>query len=167
MKRKIVSGIESIIVNMKYMKVNITSIDEIITGMDLVKINPTDPWEILQENYSKLLTLHQTVISNENKWSPKFYKFMDSMDIDTIQYLGEIDFDDPTSGYKIECYIVRNLLEQSLKETDLLKKLEIVLKAYEILIVIVEEIRNEKFKPIISNIDLNNFKPLKRVKKFF
>jgi len=145
MKRKTISGIESLIVNMKSMKFNDPSIDEIITGLHSVKINPTDPWEILQENYSKLKYF------NENCFTPKFYEFMDSVDNHTIKYLNEIDFNDSSSGYKIECYVLKRLFEQSLNEIDILIKFQIVLKAYEILIVIVEEIRNEKFREIKLN----------------
>ena len=146
MKRKSKS-VESLIDNMKGLSVNLSPIDSVINDMKIIKINPQDPWEILQENYSKLKYVSTFSLTS---YTQKLSEFMESIDKHTVQYLREIDFYDPGSDYRIESYVIRELLENSLNQHDYVKKIEIILKAYEILILVVEQIRNQRYTEIVD-----------------
>jgi len=136
---------------MKGLSFKNSAIDQVINDMQIIKINPSDPWEVLQENYSKLKYLQSViVVEGVAKFTQRLYAFMESIDRRTLEYLSEIDFYDSNSDYRIECYVIKELLDNSLVQIDLLKKLEIILKAYEVLIVIVEQIRNQKYREIID-----------------
>ena len=151
MKRKSNTSIETLIGNIKGLSFTQSAIDQVINDMQIVKINPNDQWEILQENYSKLKYLHSlVVVEGVAKFTQKLYQFMESIDEHTMEYLREIDFYDHNSDYRIECYVIKELLENSLIQSNLLNKLEIILKAYQILIVIVEQIRNQKYQEIVD-----------------
>ncbi len=142
---------------------NSLSVKESVKELDLsnifskIKIDYTDQWDILQTNYVKLKALHDFMSSSNFFLIEKVVEFMDSIDKMTKIYLESINFNETESCFKLECQLVGDLLQSSLTEKYHLKKISIVLKAYEILIIIVQEIIDQKFNMTIDPCFIKQF----------
>ena len=142
----------------------------LINVFDKVGIETTDKWEVLQDNYSKLIYLKQLVnfynMPAEGIFITSLKKFCESMDRQTENYLQDIDWDSPDSDFTIEGGIIKKCLEKSLERENVYDKLDDVLKAYDILVTIVEDFRSEKYEYHIEPEFVEEFDPpKKRAKK--
>ena len=144
-------------------------LDYIVNKMTCVKVEVDDKWDILQENYSKLKYLYELVnfynMPTEGKFIKSLEKFMEKIDKQNQFYLREIDWDCDYIDFKIECSIIKKSIEKSLQRNNVFKKLADVLKAYEILVCVVEDIRGEQCEVFVEPEWLEHFeRPLKRSK---
>jgi hypothetical protein len=137
-------------------------LDSIIDSMQKVDVNPEDKWEILQSNFSRLKYLQETIdfynVPTEGKFITSLTKFMESIDKQSNYYLREILWDSETDFYE-ESQDIKSFLENSLLETDPVQKLKIVIKAYRILVSIVEDFRMETCKTLLDDEFLDEFAP--------
>lgn len=131
---------------------NFVSLDDLVDSFKCTTMEDAEAeWERLKENYSKLRYIKYLIELYEIHDSVEFVKiidqFMEYIDKMTQYYLKEIDFefDDP------ETIVVKNLLEESLNCPNSIKRLNIVLDGYDILIPIIEDYRNEKFKDLVDD----------------
>lgn len=138
----------------------------IVDKMSGVKVETDDKWEILQANYSRLKYLHECVnhynLPTEGTFVSSLHRFMENIDKQTLFYLQKVDWYDRGSEFYIEACVIKNCLESSIAQLDVFKKLENVLKGYEILVCIVEDIRDEKRDTILDEEFLNEFEPRKK-----
>jgi hypothetical protein len=139
-----------------------SELDSIIDNMQKVDVNPQDKWEILQSNFSRLKYLRETIefynVPTEGKFINSLTKFMESIDKQSDFYLRHIFWDSETDFYD-ESQDIKCFLEISLLEKDPIKKLNIVLKAYRILVSIVEDFRREPCQTILDDDFLDEFSP--------
>ena len=84
------------------------------------------------------------------------------MDVQTEAYLQDIHWDSPESDFTIEGSIIKKCLEKSLKQTNVYDKLGDVLKAYDILVTIVEDFRCEKYEYHLDSEFIEEFEPRKK-----
>jgi hypothetical protein len=87
---------------------------------------------------------------------------MESIDKQSDYYLREIFWDHETEFYE-ESQDIKCFLEISLLETDPVQKLSLVIKAYRILVSIVEDFRRETCQNLLDDDFLDEFAP--KVKK--
>jgi hypothetical protein len=145
-------------------------LDFIMSKMDNIEIEDTDQhWEDLQKNYSKLRYLYEVINFYHLPTSIKFIQslklFMESIDKKTQIYLREIDWYENEPDLLEESMEIKKCLDCSLNENDPIKKLHFVLKAYKILVPIVEDIRNEKCESDLDDDFLETFEPPKKKAK--
>ena len=135
-------------------------------NMDNLRVIDTqNPWDVLQSNYVKLNSLHQLIRSNGKQpgngktfnLMQRLVVFMENVDKHTQHYLREINFHDPTSGFRIEAELIKSLLESSLNEHNPLKKLRITLKTYQVLAFIVQQ----PYQVAVDDDFVNMFKKIK------
>ena len=116
-------------------------LDEIIFRVNnLYTVDAEFEWQSLRENYSKIKYLNELLNFYNIKQTKKFVTligiFLESIDRTTQMYLREINWDDnPT---------IQDYLLNSLNAQNPLHKLGLVLKAYQLLVPIIEGYRNEK-----------------------
>ena len=116
-------------------------LDEIIFRVNnLYTVDAEFEWQSLRENYSKIKYLNELLNFYNIKQTKKFVSligiFLGSIDRTTQMYLREINWDDnPT---------IQDYLLNSLNAQNPLHKLGLVLKAYQLLVPIIEGYRNEK-----------------------
>jgi hypothetical protein len=138
----------------------------IVGKMSDVKVETDDKWEILQANYSRLKYLHEVVnhynLPTEGTFVSALHRFMENIDKQTLFYLQKVDWYDRGSEFYIEAGVIKKCLESSVAQLDVFKKLEDVLKGYQILVCIVEDIRDEKCETILDEEFLNEFAPRKK-----
>ena len=144
-------------------------LDYIVNKMASVKIEVNDSWHTLKSNYSKLQYLYELICFYNTPTDGKFIKaveiFICSLDKQNQFYLEKIDWDSEDSGFKIEGKLVKRCLKNSLEKRDPANKLSAVLKAYEILTCIVEDIRGEKYEYFVESAFIEQFEqPTKRRK---
>jgi hypothetical protein len=123
-------------------------LDEIIFRVNnLYTVDAEFEWKSLRENYSKIKYLNELLNFYNIKQTKKFVTligiFLESIDKTTQMYLREINWDDnPT---------IQDYLLNSLNAQNPLHKLGLVLKAYQLLVPIIEGYRNETFIPQIKD----------------
>ena len=100
-------------------------------------------WEIIQENYSKLDYIHK------NNIKQGLTDFIETMDYYTNAFINELDLDNYEDGFADECKSVSILLKESLTEISKPKKIKLLLKAYQFMIDIGEQVRHEKHKIVL------------------
>jgi hypothetical protein len=83
---------------------------------------------------------------------------MEKIDTQTQFYLSKIDWG-MDSDFKLESRLIKKCLENSLNQNNPVDKLKYVLTAYEILVVIVEDLRGEKCETILDQRFLDEFQP--------
>ena len=116
-------------------------LDEIIFRVNnLYTVDAEFEWQSLRENYSKIKYLNELLNFYNIKQTKKFVTligiFLESIDRTPQMYLREINWDDnPT---------IQDYLLNSLNAQNPLHKLGLVLKAYQLLVPIIEGYRNEK-----------------------
>jgi len=138
--------------------------------MDSVEIsdNLDQNWEILQQNYSKLIYLHEMInfyyLPEKSKFIESLTMFMESIDRKTQYYLNQIDWYNAEPEFQKKSTEIHKLFTDSLNQNNPIIKLKSILKAYEILIPVIEDLRNEKCEHYLDYDFLETF-PRKRQKK--
>ena len=145
--------------------------DKLMERMNSVNLgDPDEEWRRLQGTYSRLKYLYEIInfynIPLEGKFMESISKFMEIIDKQTQIYLKEIDWYTVDCDFRIESIIVRDSLEDSLNKNSPVSKLNDLLKAYKILINIVEDIRDEKYQEQFDPVFIADFEPFKKRKKF-
>jgi hypothetical protein len=137
------------------------SLDVLIKNFSTLSNNDADDeWGTLKSNYSKLKYLNELInfyhIPDLTKFKITLGKFMESIDILTQKYLRNITWDGEEN--EIEETILK-YLEESLNSYDPILKMSKIIKAYSMLVPIIEIMRNEKWRYTIDDREfLNKFK---------
>jgi hypothetical protein len=132
-------------------KLGISGIDEIISEFDNLSTQDNNhEWEMLIANYSKLRYLEN--MEFELSGLDSFRRFMEQIDKITQRYLREVNWD---SDFEFidESLEIKYNLSNSLNNNNPFKKLKYIVRAYDILVPIVEDFRKEKFVDIIEDLD--------------
>jgi hypothetical protein len=146
------------------------SIEHIIGKMENMCKDETDPdleWDILKENYYKLREIHDLLnfydIPENKKFRNLLDTFIHNIDNRTNVYLEFINWHGQDDEIKEECIEIEQLLYKSIENTELSIKFEAIFQAYERLMIIVQDFRNDYSVPDVSNDPL--IKELKRKRK--
>ena len=139
-------------------------IDALISNLQLNDSSDQE-WETLSENYSKLKHIHRLInyfkINNTEKFKKYLNVFLEEIDKTNQYYLRELDWESELS-FLNKMMEIKNMLEVSLNMNDPYEKLEFIIKAYFMLLPIIEYYREDKFVENIRDIQfLNNFKKRK------
>ena len=136
--------------------------DMVIKMSNLSSSDPNKEWTDLTTNYSKLKYLKNLIHSFNvlpNFFITPFDIFMRDIDKMSQYYLKEIDWYHSEHLLHGDCIDIQRYLEESLNSNNSTEKLNIILKAYDILILIAEDCRRESYKYTLSDKDfLNTFK---------
>jgi hypothetical protein len=119
---------------------DITDITQLIYELDNLSTNDLNyEWDCLVENYSKLKYLENIdyELIGSTKLMDSLRRFMEQIDKVSQHYLREILWEE--SLLEIEKY-----LSYSLNHNNPITKLKYVIKAYELLVPVVEKIREQK-----------------------
>ena len=116
-------------------------LEQVISKLSTLETVDLDyEWNLLASNYSKLKYLENIVknfyIPETDLFLTSLSRFMNKIDKTNIYYLENIELEN-------EYRPIRDYIEGSLKSTDPIEKLTLVMKAYNILIPLVEQFRNE------------------------
>jgi hypothetical protein len=142
---------EKLINSLNKFKLNNSGIDEIIRELDnLTTQDDSYEWNMLVANYSKLRFLQE--MESELNNLDSFRRFMEQIDKVTQHYLKEINWDD-SFEFIDESSEIKYNLNMSLNNNNPFKKLKYIIKAYDILVPIVEDVRSEKFMDQIEDQD--------------
>ena len=139
-------------------------IDTLISNLQLNDSSDQE-WETLSENYSKLKHIHRLInyfkVNNTEKFKKYLNVFLEEIDKTNQYYLRELDWESELS-FLNKMMEIKNMLEVSLNMNDPYEKLEFIIKAYFMLLPIIEYYRKDKFVENITDIQfLNNFKKIK------
>ena len=139
-------------------------IDTLISNLQLNDSSDQE-WETLSENYSKLKHIHRLInyfkVNNTEKFKKYLNVFLEEIDKTNQYYLRELDWESELS-FLNKMMEIKNMLEVSLNMNDPYEKLEFIIKAYFMLLPIIEYYREDKFVENIRDIQfLNNFKKRK------
>ena len=139
-------------------------IDALISNLQLNDSSDQE-WETLSENYSKLKHIHRLInyfkVNNTEKFKKYLNVFLEEIDKTNQYYLRELDWESELS-FLNKMMEIKNMLEVSLNMNDPYEKLEFIIKAYFMLLPIIEYYREDKFVENIRDIQfLNNFKKRK------
>ena len=129
---------------------DITDIAALIYELDNLSTNDFNhEWDCLVENYSKLKYLESIdyELIGSIKLMDSLRRFMEQIDKVSQHYLREILWEE----YLLE---IKKYLSDSLNYNNPITKLKYVVKAYELLVPIVEEIREQK---CVQQIDDDEF----------
>ena len=115
-----------------------------------VSVDYDQEWEELSMNYSRLLYIDKFIKKHEPT-NPKFYVIIDTflceIDSKTHYYLKEIDwYNNPEfdEEFNLEVIEIKENLELSLNQNNPISKIKFLLKAFSVLIPIIEEFRKER-----------------------
>jgi hypothetical protein len=116
-------------------------LNEIITRISNIYTADADfEWYNLRENFSKVKYLNELLnfynITQNSKLNYLIGIFMESIDRTTQVYLREINWNSQP--------VIEKFLMDSLNAVDPLQKLDAITRAYNLLVPIVEDLRNEK-----------------------
>ena len=128
---------------------DITDIDVLIYQLDNLSTNDLNhEWDCLVENYSKLKYLDSIdyELIGSIKLMDSLRRFMEQIDKVSQHYLREILWEE----YLLE---IKKYLSDSLNHNNPIIKLKYVVKAYELLVPVVEEIREQKYVEQIEDKD--------------
>jgi len=118
-------------------------------------------WVHLKSNYSKIKYLYETInfyhIPDGGKFISSLKRFMEFIDNKTQDYLSKICWESSSEDIIEDTNRVKEYFYESLNENDPVKKLSIVVRAYQILVPIVEGFRNEKCEQPVEIDFLENF----------
>lgn len=139
-------------------------IDALISNLQLNDSSDQE-WETLSENYSKLKHIHRLInyfkVNNTEKFKKYLNVFLEEIDKTNQYYLRELDWESELS-FLDKMIEIKNMLEVSLNMNDPYEKLEFIIKAYFMLLPIIEYYRKDKFVENITDIQfLNDFKKRK------
>jgi hypothetical protein len=119
---------------------NFTDITQLIFQLDNLSTNEFNhEWDCLVENYSKLKFLDSIdyELIGSTKLMDSLRRFMEQIDKVSQHYLREILWEESLIP-------IKKYLSDSLNHNNPITKLKYVVKAYELLVPIVEEIREQK-----------------------
>jgi hypothetical protein len=124
-------------------------------------------WETISENYSKLKHIHRLInyfkVNNVEKFKKYLNVFLEEIDKTNQYYLRELNWE-CESFFLDKLLDIKNILEISLNINDPFEKLDIIIKAYFMLLPIIEYYRKEKFVENINDTQfLNDFKKRKYI----
>ena len=127
-----------------------TDIDDVIDRLNCNLLEDHDyQWNKICENYSKLKYLDDIIknyyIPESDKFLVALDRFMATIEKMNLIYIKEIDWH---QNEHPDCLNIKLLLDTSVNEEDPLTKLDLCVKAYSLLVPIIEIIRNEKRKEI-------------------
>ena len=128
---------------------DITDIAALIYELDNLSTNDFNhEWDCLVENYSKLKYLDSIdyELIGSTKLMDSLRRFMEQIDKVSQHYLREILWEE----YLLE---IKKYLSDSLNHNNPMTKLKCVVKAYELLVPVVEEIREQKCVQYIEDDD--------------
>ena len=132
-------------------KLGISGIDDIISEFDNLSTQDNNhEWEMLIANYSKLRYLEN--MEFELSGLDSFRRFMEQIDKVTQRYLREINWN-VDFEFIDESLEIKYNLSNSLNNNNPFKKLKYIIRAYDILVPIVEDFRKEKFVDVIEDLD--------------
>jgi hypothetical protein len=139
-------------------------IDALISNLQLNDSSDQE-WETLSENYSKLKHIHRLInyfkVNNTEKFKKYLNVFLEEIDKTNQYYLRELDWESELS-FLDKMMEIKKMLEVSLNMNDPYEKLEFIIKAYFMLLPIIEYYRKDKFVENITDIQfLNDFKKRK------
>lgn len=112
-------------------------------------------WEILRENFNKIKYIHELINHYDYQLNNKFFdimtKYIDEIDKSTQYYLKNIEWGDDDDELRWSYDEIVSFFHDSLNTSNVLDKIKILLKAYNILIPIIEDFRgcdysNKKIK---------------------
>ena len=124
-------------------------------------LNETDNWVDLKSNFSKIKYIHSIVKNNTFGYQNLYVAinlFMKEIDNQNKIYLTQIDWDDN------EVHLIKENLEKSLGNYSSIEKIEYVIKAYSLLIPIIEVMRNDRYIEVIDDKDFLKRYSIKRQK---
>jgi hypothetical protein len=164
----LISGIQRFAINK-----NEDEFNYLLNGLNGIKLNETDEsedeWEILKDNYSKLKYIHDLInfyhIPEQENFTEILKKFIVSMEEPVSKYLLEIDWFHVVDELKEDCEEIERLFECFMGTTNIFNKLKFITDAYNLLIPIVEDFRNEKIVVKVDKTFRDSFKPLKKQKR--
>ena len=125
-----------------------TDIDDIINRMSNDLLLDRDyQWIKICENFSKLKYLDNIIknyyVPESDKFLLALEKFMETIDKMNLVYIKEIDW---YQNEHPDCVEIKRLLDISMGEHDPLARLNLCVRAYALLLPIIENLRNEKQK---------------------
>ena len=125
-----------------------TDIDDIINRMSNDLLLEHDyQWIKICENFSKLKYLDNIIknyyVPESDKFLLALEKFMETIDKMNLVYIKEIDW---YQNEHPDCVEIKRLLDISMGEHDTLARLNLCVRAYALLLPIIENLRNEKQK---------------------
>jgi len=142
---------DNLLKSLNNFKLGVSGIDEIVNELDNLSTTDTNyEWEMLVANYSKLKYLEE--MESELSNLDSFRRFMEQIDKVTQKYLREINWDADFEFIDESIDIKYNLC-CSLNHNNPFKKLKHIIKAYDLLVPIVEDIRREKIVKEIHDED--------------
>jgi len=134
-------------------------LNDIMSKMNITEEN--DHWEDLQKNYSKLKYLSELInfYNLPSSFRKNLSVFMESIDTKTQYYLSEINWSNSDPDIKDDALRIKEFLEMSLNQNDSYEKLETVIKAYQILVPMIESFVGENCKELLDQEFLSRFEP--------
>ena len=119
----------------------------------------------IQSDLQQFTHIHRLInyfkVNNTEKFKKYLNVFLEEIDKTNQYYLRELDWESELS-FLNKMMEIKNMLEVSLNMNDPYEKLEFIIKAYFMLLPIIEYYRKDKFVENIRDIQfLNNFKKRK------
>ena len=135
------------------------TIDDLtINFSNVFDFNPDREWENLKKNYSNIKYISEMLNCYDYELNQNFYKLiskiLNCIDLEIQYYIKNIDLPDN----------VKENFDNALNVSDIIKKIEYIVKGYTIIINIVEEIREEKVNNVIDKDLEKSFKLFKKRK---
>ena len=156
---------DSLIESIKKFEINSSddlNIDDLISKLDNLTTenidNPDREWDVLKDNFSKILYLYRCtdLLRNCDKLKSSLEQFLNSLDSTNQYYLKEIEWDCELIE---DSALIKKYLEKSLNENDVFTKLFDIYVSYKLLVDIVEDFRREKNNfDVVPEEFANNFK---------
>ena len=132
--------------------------DLTINFSNVFDFNPDREWENLKKNYSNIKYISEMLNCYDYELNQNFYKLiskiLNCIDLEIQYYIKNIDLPDN----------VKENFDNALNVSDIIKKIEYIVKGYTIIINIVEEIREEKVNNVIDKDLEKSFKLFKKRK---
>ena len=137
------------------------TLDAIIDNFDKVALsNQNNDWETLKSNYSKLRYLQETINFYYIKETERFFecveKFMKDIDTQTREYLK--DMYSIREEDRVDFEQIEQFFNESLFEKDIVTRIGLVIKGYQILVPIVEKNIRKKWEYSVNDNEILSFK---------
>jgi len=134
-----------------------SDLDYVIKQFDKQELEDDYEWDILKENYSKIIYLNNLVkeyinnltikkINNDiqDKFNYALDKFMENIDNINIRYIHSIDWEKSKKEFN-NIDQIEKLLNKSINISNSIDKLHTCLEAYNFFIPIVEKLRGQQY----------------------
>lgn len=141
---------------------DLDSIMDKLKHTNITEINENEEadkrWNVLKSNYSKLKYLYELInfynLPTEGRFIQSLSIFMESIDKKTQDYLKNIDWNE-----RPEDLVVKKHFDNSININNPVLKLNEIIKGYNILIPIVENVRMEKCDSQVESCFIEMFEP--------